>query len=100
MKITFRQSGGFAGLALGCEIDTRVLPADEAAEIEKLVKACGVLKSKFTLFRIAACDIFGYSISVESSDISYRVGFSDLTIPEGAHPLLNYLKRHARPHHT
>jgi hypothetical protein len=97
MKIRFSQSGGFAGLSRSCEIDTRALPADAGAEIENLVKIAGVLKSKFALSGIVARDLFYYSISVKSRGISYHVKFNDLTVPEGAGPLLNYLKNHARP---
>ena len=82
MKIRFSQSGGIVGLPQSCEIDTQALPVPEAAEIENLVKISGVLKTKFALSRIVACDIFGYSISVESSEITYNVKFTDLTIPE------------------
>jgi hypothetical protein len=108
MKIRFRQSGGVAHLTLSCEIDTHALPQTEAAEIENLVKISGVLKPKkieigsflkckFALSRIVACDIFGYSISVESSEVSYRVAFDDFTIPKRGRLLLDYLKKHARP---
>ena len=103
MKIRFGQSGGFAGLTQSCEIDTKALPGAEAAEIENLVKTSGVLTVKIPFWRkitlsrrIAACDIFGYSISVESREITYHVKFDDFTIPEGSRPLLNYLKKHAR----
>jgi hypothetical protein len=108
MKIRFHQFGGVAGLNLGCEIDTRALPGAEAAEIENLVKIGGVLKRKrvevggvakykIKLSKIAARDIFSYSISVESREITYHVAFDDLTIPELSRPLLDYLKKHARP---
>jgi Emfourin len=107
MKITFHQSGGFAGFTQKCEIDTRTLPGAEAAEIENLVKIGGVLKpktagiigflkSRITFSRTGACDIFDYGISVESDGITYHVTFDDLTIPEGSRPLLDYLKTHAR----
>ena len=110
MKIKFSQSGGVAGLNLSSEIDTEALPEAEAAEIENLVKVGGVLKSKrieigsllkfkITLSRILACDIIGYSISVESSEITYHASFDDVTIPEGGRPLLDYLKHRARPEH-
>jgi hypothetical protein len=98
MKIKFSQSGGITGLSLSCEINTRTLPRAEAAEIEGLVKTGGVLKRKRKLLGMRACDIFGYSISVESSEISYRVRFNDLTIPEGGRPLLDYLRKSARRH--
>ncbi len=93
MKIKFRQSGGVAGVTSSCEIDTQALPAAEAAEIENLVIICGVLKSKIRLSGIVACDIFGYSISVESKEITYHVSFDDFTIPEGGRPSLDYLKK-------
>ncbi len=103
MKIKFRQSGGMAGLTQGCEIDTQALPATEAAEIKNLVKNTGVLKSQSPLRRLVvrdalvACDIFYYSISVESHEITYLVRFSDFTIPENGRLLLDYLKKQARP---
>lgn len=96
MKIKFCQSGGIAGRTFRCEIDTKALPPAEAAEIENLVRITGVLKSRFTLSKIVACDIFGYSISVESNELTYHVGFNDLTVPEGSRPLLNCLKKYAR----
>jgi hypothetical protein len=34
MRITFTQSGGFAGLVKGCRIDTLVLAADERVKVE------------------------------------------------------------------
>ena len=38
MKITFRQSGGYAGLIMGSEIDTDSLAAEEAAKLQSLVE--------------------------------------------------------------
>jgi hypothetical protein len=108
MKIEFYQSGGITGLHLSCEVDTRALPKAEAAEIESLVRKCGVLNHKrisllgslmprFRLPTGVACDILGYSITVHNNEVNYHVSFDDLTIPEGGRPLLNYLKKHARP---
>jgi hypothetical protein len=103
MKIEFRQSGGFDGLVRRCDIDTETLPAIEAAEIEDLVKNTGVLKSKSILSRIVAfkpvggCDTLHYRISVKSSEVTYRISFDDFTIPEEGRPLLEYLKKRARP---
>jgi hypothetical protein len=98
MKIKFHQSGGIAGLTLSCEIDTQSLPRAEAMEIENLVRIGGVLKRKITLARIRGCDFLGYSISVERREITYQVSFDDFTIPEGSRPLLDYLKKNARPY--
>jgi hypothetical protein len=104
MKIRFRQSGGFAGLIHSCSIDTGELSLAQAAEIENLVKTSGVLAAKIPFWRkivswqrIVARDLFYYSISIESSEGTYRVEFDDSNVPEGSRPLLKYLKNHARP---
>jgi hypothetical protein len=97
MKIKWLQSGGIAGLNMGCEIETLALPPEEAAEVEKLVKDCGVLKSRNRFFRPMGHDLCAYSISVEGSEISYSVSFDDLTVPEGAGSLMGYLMKRSRP---
>ena len=38
MQIGFQRSGGFAGLTMGCEVDTERLPPAEAQDIERLVE--------------------------------------------------------------
>ena len=38
MKIKFRQAGGYAGLRLGCDLDTNLLSAPESIQLESLVK--------------------------------------------------------------
>ena len=45
MKISFVQSGGFSGLLRGCELDTAVLAADTAQELEYLTEASGISTS-------------------------------------------------------
>jgi hypothetical protein len=104
MKISFRQSGGFAGLIHSCSIDTGKLSLAQAAEIENLVKTSGVLAAKIPFWRkianwqrIVARDLFYYSISIESSAGTYNLAFDDSSIPEGSRPLLNFLKNHAQP---
>ena len=42
LKVTFEQSGGFAGLVKGCVLDADALPADESAELRRLVAASGL----------------------------------------------------------
>jgi hypothetical protein len=96
MKITFRQSGGYAGLIRGCEIDTHTLPADEAAAIESLVNSSGVLTAKSAHSRVGR-DLFSYSITIESREGQQQLEFDDSTIPVSAGPLLDFLRMRAGP---
>ncbi|AFM26433.1 protealysin inhibitor emfourin [Desulfomonile tiedjei] len=103
MKIRFRQTGGFANLIQSCEIDTKTLSPARAAEIENLVRNSGILTVKIPFWRkvarwqrIVACDLFYYSISIESSEVTFSLAFDDSSIPDGSRPLLNYLKNRVR----
>jgi hypothetical protein len=103
MKIRFSQSGGLTGLIQSFEIDTKALSRSETAEIESLVETSGILTAKIPYWRklvnrqLVACDLFFYSISIESGKAANQLKFDDSTIPEGSRPLLNYLKNRARP---
>lgn len=96
MKIEFCESGGIAGVTRRCEIDIQALSAAEREEIEELIRSAGVLRTKFLSITPGACDVLGYSLSVKSEDLNYRVKFSDLTVPKEARALLNHLKTRAR----
>ena len=96
MKITFSQSGGFAGLVRGYEVDTHALPRDEAAEIETLVKNSGILRAQGGHSEVGR-DLFGYRITIETDECTRRVEFDDSTIPDGARPLLDLLTKRAGP---
>ena len=96
MKITFRQSGGYAGLIKGCELDTDELPANEATAIKGWVKSSGILVLKSAHSK-AARDVFNYSIAIETSEGAHHVEVDDTTVPESLRPLLNYLRKRAEP---
>lgn len=96
MKIKFRQSGGYAGLRMGCELDTNVLSIDEAAQLESLVKTSGILKAKSDRSENTA-DLINYEITIETKEGTHQVTFDDLTLPESVVPLLDYLQSHAKP---
>ncbi|PSB05123.1 hypothetical protein C7B64_01065 [Merismopedia glauca CCAP 1448/3] len=97
MKITFRQSGGYAGLRLGYEVETASLPAEEVTKLESLVQQSGILQTGNTTNTTpAARDLLQYQITVETQGISHQVSFDDLSILPGMEPLLDYLQNHAR----
>jgi hypothetical protein len=96
MKIKFRQSGGYAGLRMGLDLDINSLSTDESTQLESLVKTSGILQSKSGHAENAA-DLINYEITIENQEGTHQINFDDLTLPESAIPLLDYLQDRAKP---
>ena len=96
MKITFLQSGGFAGMLKGCTIDTIDLAADQRQELESLVAASGFSES-FEQFSSAGRDLRQYEIVIEQHATVQRIVCDDRSVPDAARPLLAFLVARARP---
>jgi hypothetical protein len=94
MKLTFRQSGGFAGLSLGCEIDDADLPRAEAARLRRLVQRC---RLEDAAPPAEARDVTTYEITIETPAGVRHATFHDLAVPERMQPLLDFLQRRAAP---
>ncbi|MCJ8280639.1 MAG: hypothetical protein MJK14_12255, partial [Rivularia sp. ALOHA_DT_140] len=84
MKIKFSQTGGFAGLTRGCELDTQSLPTDEAAKLQSLVEESGILQSQSSNSNTSnARDAFNYNITIETNDGDEQtISYDDLNQPE------------------
>ena len=95
MKISFTQSGGFAGLVLSCRIDTAVLEVTERETVEQLVIAAGIEES-CEFVSDPARDAHTYEIVIERTT-QIRVVFDEISLPAAVRPLVAYLKRRARP---
>ena len=95
MKIKFRQTGGFVGLVIGCEVNTVLLPADKAARLQSLVEQSGILQATSKRTPNAA-DLLIYDFTIETRDGCHQVSFDDLSLPEPVRPLLEYLQNQAR----
>jgi len=100
VKVTFLQSGGFAGATRGCAVDSALLDPEAAREVEGLVQASRLTASGTSLSP-AARDLKQYEIAVERRGPgdrgAVRVVFDDSTVPPAARALLAYLKQRARP---
>jgi len=96
MKIKFRQSGGYAGLLLGCDLDTKSLSSDEATQLESLVNNSGILQANSSRSDNTA-DLISYEMTIETQAGTHQVRFDDLTLPESVLPLLDYLQSQAKP---
>ncbi|WP_339377709.1 protealysin inhibitor emfourin [Merismopedia glauca] len=96
MKIKFRQSGGYAGLRIGCELDTNLLPPEEATKLQSLVEQSDIFPTKSDRSENTA-DLINYEITIETKEGTHQVTFDDLTLPENIIPLLDYLQDRAKP---
>jgi hypothetical protein len=96
MRISFTQSGGFAGLVSGCRIDTSTLDAAERATVEELVGGAG-LDASCECLSDSCRDGRTYEIAIERTTTEVRAVFDDASLPEAVRPLVVYLRRHAKP---
>jgi hypothetical protein len=95
MKVRYRQSGGFAGLVMGCDLDTEKMPPEEAGELTRLVKQAQIERVG-TKQSSRGRDLSSYSISVAEGSRVTTARFDDMTVPAHAQPLLDFLKSRAK----
>ena len=95
MKVRFRQTGGFGGLVLGCDLDTSTLPPAEAQELTRLIKQANLEKIQ-TRRSEEARDLQNYEIAVEGDGITAKATFDDMSVDANVEPLLEFLRRRAR----
>ena len=94
MKIRFRQTGGFGGLVMGCDLDTGTLSPPEAQELARLVKQAN-LENIHSPPSARARDLQNYEIAVED-ETTAKASFDDMSMPANMKPLLDFLRRRAR----
>jgi len=95
MRVSFTQSGGFAGLVSSCRIDTTLLEVSERETVERLVVAAGITESCECVSETAR-DTRTYEIVIER-ETQVRVVFDEQGLPDAVRPLVAYLKERARP---
>ena len=93
MKISYRRTGGFAGMILSYDIDVDNLPPEEANELETLVTEADF----FTLpAEISAetpgTDQFQYTLTIETDQDQHTVECGDAAMPKNLQPLVNKIR--------
>ena len=96
MRITFTQSGGFAGTVRGCRIDALALPAAERRVLEDLLAASG-LDGSLERFDEAGRDRKQYELRIDRDGGTVRVRCDDGCLPEAARPLVQFLAARSAP---
>jgi hypothetical protein len=95
MKVRFRQSGGFGGLVLGCDLDTHTLPPGEARALTRLVRRAK-LKDLAPRRAGPARDLQTYEITVEGAGMIVKASLDDLSVRPTIEPLIRFLSDRAR----
>ncbi len=98
MKVSFSQTGGFAGLRREATLDSEQLSAEDNRALHDLVQQAGFfeLPPKLAPPQPGA-DRLQYNITVEANDRRHTVEVSDEAVPAQLQPLLEHLKANARP---
>ena len=93
MKISYRRTGGFAGMVMSFDIDTETLPEEQAGEIQGLVSAADFFALPATITSSApGADQFQYKLTVETEGRRHTVEVGDAAVPENLWPLLNKIR--------
>jgi len=95
MKVRFRQTGGFGGLVLGCDLDTSSLPPSEAQELARLIEQARLEKIDARPSEKAR-DLQNYEIAMESDEVTAKASFDDMSVDANVEPLLEFLRQRAR----
>jgi|SRR5262245_10434258 len=94
MKIMFRQSGGFAGMLRGAEVDAQALDPKEAEELKRLLQENPAAETRAAS---KARDLHQYEITVEDGGKKRTLQFDDSQVPDALRPLLKTLKQKSKP---
>ena len=108
LRITYRRSGGFAGVALEAQCRGADLPEDQAQLASDLLAATdeagmpsadaeGAVASSPGPGPGPGADQFTYRLEVVQGTRRRTVSWSDTTVPDAARPLLATLAGLARP---
>ncbi|MDQ3253591.1 MAG: hypothetical protein M3R15_06745 [Acidobacteriota bacterium] len=95
MKITFKRSGGFAGLPSQhqtIEIDTEELSAAEAKELMRLVKDAHFFDQPPASTKAnRARDAYQYEVTIDDGQHQHTANVSDGAMPDDLEPLIRWL---------
>jgi len=94
-KVRFRQSGGFAGLVRGCDVEAKTLDAADLRALEQ--HAQGAPGGTAPARAPAARDAVTYQIAIETATGTKELDFDELNVPPGLAPLLARLSKQCRP---
>jgi Emfourin len=93
MKVTFKQSGGFAGLVKSGIFDTDAMPEEQGQELKTLVERSATSGPGRPAPGSRGADHEQYSIVIETADGSRSIQVDQGSVPEELKPLLRFLRK-------
>jgi hypothetical protein len=91
-KIRFRQSGGFAGLVRGCDVEFNELDVADRAALERHARS-----GPTTAAPSEARDQIVYEIEMETDAGVRRLEFDEASVPKDLAPLVQALAERSKP---
>ena len=91
-KIRFRQSGGFAGLVRGCDVEANVLDVADRAALERHTRS-----GPTTGAPSEARDQIVYEIEMETDAGVRRLEFDEASVPKDLARLVKALAERSKP---
>lgn len=95
MKVRFRQTGGFGGFVLGCDLDTTTMAPDEANQLLMLVRQANV-QAVGERRHPRGRDLLIYEIALEENGARMTASFDSMSTPPQAESLVQFLAQRAR----
>jgi len=96
LKITYHESGGYAGLFRGAKLDADQLPAAEARKLRQLVEKAGLAKVASARSE-GIPDLVLHNLEVETDAGKFKLSFDDITLPDSIRPLIEFLAKRSKP---
>ena len=96
LRVSYTESGGFAGLVRSCRLEAAALAAEERALLEQLVAAAGLTASCECLSEQSR-DSRTYEIVIEWETIQIHTVFDEPSLPAVVRPLVGFLRERAGP---
>ena len=95
MKITYRQSGGFAGLTKQYEVETAEMDPADREVLQSLVEQAG-LQGSMTALSKQARDLMVHDLRIEEGGNTRHIVVDDLSAPAALRPLLAFVQKRTK----
>jgi hypothetical protein len=99
IKVRFTKSGGIAGFRFEARIDSKVLSAEDARQLRKLIDSAHFFDLPATFPDSGIRDGFGYAITVEVNGRCHTVTVDEGSVPDKLSPLIEWLSKRAEMRH-
>lgn len=94
-EVTFRQTGGFAGITKAYHVATATMPAEDSGQLKKLIAGCRWQQAASTGAKAGVPDAQIYELTIRGGGEARHLNFCDGAIPHDMTPLIEWLSARA-----